>query len=349
MTFDRPGVYELGPSRMEVPVLIQTRQGVVRDMRTLFSEPVTITIEDFPQEGRPAGFSGLVGKFSLEASLSDDTLSVGDSTTLSIRFSGSGAVRHMPDPEFAPLDGIRSYAGAVQFSRTPTTEGTQGVKSVEWALVPQEAGSFVIKPKAISFLNPDSGAYELAEFEHITLAVKPAADTLPVPAPDSAGEAGTPVRRVELLAQDIQTINEAPRFRQGLLSVPSLFLVLVVILLPPLVFLAPILIARRLANNRSLAGISASRKALSLFQKQAGSLPPSQAEALQKALLAYLSARLGLPGGNLTPDEACAVVVQAGADAKDAASLQRIMERLDACVFGCMGETFSGKERDDLL
>jgi hypothetical protein len=349
MTFDRPGVYELGPSRMEVPVLVQTRQGAVRDMRTLFSEPVTITIGDFPQEGRPAGFSGLVGKFSLEASLSDNTLSVGDSTTLSIRFSGIGNVRHMPDPEFAPVEGIRSYAGAVQFSRTPSMEGTQGVKSVEWALVPQEPGNFVIEPKAIAFFNPDSMAYELAEFVPLTLTVKPAAHALPGPATDSAGEAGTSVRRVELLAQDIQTINESPRFRQGFLSGPGLLLVLVVLLLPPLVFMTPILVARHLANNRSLEGITASRKALSLFLKQARSLPQQQAEALQKALLAYLAARLGLPGGSLTPDEASAIVMQAGADAKDASTLKNILERLDACIFGCKDENFSGQEREELL
>lgn len=350
MTFDRPGVYELGPSRMEVPVLVQTRHGAMRDTRPLFSEPVTITIEDFPQDGRPAGFSGLVGKFALEAELSNDTISVGDSATLTIRFSGTGNVRRMPDPEFAPIDSLRSYAGAVQFSRTPSPEGTRGVKSVEWALVPQEPGSFVIEPVAISFLNPDSRAYELAAFKPLTLTVKPAGAALggQAPAADAAG-AGTPVRRVELLAQDIRSINETPRFRKGFMARPTLLPVLIILLLPPFIFMVPLLVARHFANNRSLAGITASRKALSLFLKKARSLPPEQAGALQKALLAYLAARLALPGGNLTPDEACAIVQQAGAPPQEAVDLKKAMERLDACVFGCAGEKFSGQDRDELL
>jgi hypothetical protein len=52
---------------------------------TVSSAPETFTVLPLPDEGRPADFSGAVGKFAISADLSQDKAGEGDPVTLRIR------------------------------------------------------------------------------------------------------------------------------------------------------------------------------------------------------------------------------------------------------------------------
>ena len=68
-----------------------------------------IDIEVRPLPPPPAGFSGLVGSFTIDASMSKQQLKVGESATLRLTVSGNGNVQLIGEPELAELPAFKVY------------------------------------------------------------------------------------------------------------------------------------------------------------------------------------------------------------------------------------------------
>ena len=75
-----------------------------------------------PQEGRPADFGGLVGDFTLAATVEPLELKAGESATLTATVRGRGNAKRIPELKIPSLDGVKIYADQpVQKTRTTTT------------------------------------------------------------------------------------------------------------------------------------------------------------------------------------------------------------------------------------
>jgi hypothetical protein len=91
------------------------------------SAPVALTILPLPEEGRPAGFCGAVGRLSLRGELGAGEVEQGSSVRLVLRVTGEGNLAQFDAPRLA-LDGWRASAAG----------DTQGVseRTLEYDLVP---------------------------------------------------------------------------------------------------------------------------------------------------------------------------------------------------------------------
>ncbi len=139
----------------------------------LESDGQAMPVLPLPEQGRPADFSGAIGRFTIEASASPGTVSVGDPLTLTVRVSGRGNFERLALPGLADIDGWKTYTPSAQF-RSADGVGYEGVKEFEQALIPKDASRKEIPPVSLCYFDPDASAYATANTKAIPVRVEPA-------------------------------------------------------------------------------------------------------------------------------------------------------------------------------
>ena len=88
------------------------------------SDPVNVTVKSLPEEGKPLGFNGTVGKLSMTTSISADSLKANDALTYKIVFKGTGNLKLIDAPKINFPPDFEVYdPKAVNDVRT-TSDGT---------------------------------------------------------------------------------------------------------------------------------------------------------------------------------------------------------------------------------
>jgi len=141
---------------------------------TLNTKPVTITVKPLPEETRPAGFSGAVGNFSVEASLASNTISAQDENTLHVVVKGKGNLPVFAAPPVAWPESITAFDPTAKEEVNKTVSPMTGAKSFDFVFTPKIAGRFTIPAVNFSYFDPATQSYKTAETKPIDLQVSPA-------------------------------------------------------------------------------------------------------------------------------------------------------------------------------
>lgn len=121
--------------------------------------PTALEISPLPKQGRPDDFSGAIGKFKMEASVSPKKAGPGDPVTLRVVISGQGNFEAMGAPALLEGEEWRSYPPSEKFQSSDSINYS-GEKVYEFLLV---ARSDQQQTPGIrfSYLDPDTGNYEI--------------------------------------------------------------------------------------------------------------------------------------------------------------------------------------------
>ncbi len=114
-------------------------QGMFTDTRevTLKTKPVQLEVQPLPKDGRPEDFSGAVGKFTMEATVSPRKAAAGEPVTLKVAVSGQGNFEGMGAPVLTGDEGWRSYPPSDKFQSTDAV-GFTGEKTFEFPLIARQ-------------------------------------------------------------------------------------------------------------------------------------------------------------------------------------------------------------------
>lgn len=278
--------------------------------RRYATEEQTLTVKPLPQAGRPVDFSGLVGRFTLQDSLSTAQLALGDSITWTLVVEGEGNLRDLKLPPLQSPD-FKVY------DDTPTVEvglSPEGrlvsQKTFKRALVPQQAGELTVPPLRLSIFNPVQGAYQTLETRAHPLQVAPDARGQTSLAQSAPAVALARKPEVKLTgAEDILPPHTGPQLGVDVEGGPSSPAGLALLLLPPLLFAGVELSVRARARREGDPALQRRRTALSRAQAAVKALQSgsdegrSRAEALSRILRSYLGDKLGREGTALTPSD----------------------------------------------
>lgn len=151
-------------------------QGLVgAQARELVSEPLTLTAEPLPPEGKPPGFSGAVGRFGVSAAVDRSRVKAGDAVNLTVTVSGTGNLKAAGEPRLPELPAFRVYDTVSGLNIDKKGDVVQGSKVFRTVLVPKVSGTLEIPPVTYSYFDPEKRRYLEASTLPIRLAVEPGA------------------------------------------------------------------------------------------------------------------------------------------------------------------------------
>lgn len=169
-------------------------------------DPVTVSVRPVPEDGRPADFSGGVGRFRFDAHIHPTEVRLGDPITVTLRVEGEGNIDTVGPPAIAESDWFRVYPPRVLQSDL-NDAGTRGRKSYEQILIPRSLEAAEIPALTFSYFDPEAEQFRSIVRGPYRLDVQPAAQ-----ADTSTGTGRLPVGvgPTEVVGQDIRHVQPEP-------------------------------------------------------------------------------------------------------------------------------------------
>ena len=341
----KAGNYGITPSQMSMTAYDhrKSRRGFFDDPFfrsgrpvTISSQPLELKVIPLPEKGKPKGFSGLVGSFKIEATLTPSKIGVGESATLTAHISGKGNVNRIPDLKLPGLDHIKVYADEPVFEARPDLKGLSGFKTMKWALVPEQQGDYEIPPISLSFFDPDTHKYSMVQTPKQPLIVLPAKGKMIMvetgPGKQNGGSKSAK-QGVEELGHDILPLHTSVRNLQARATILSGGLFVWLTLLLPFVLYVSTFLGLRLKKRsvRALPAQRAKKAAKNLMRRCRQER--DDANSLTLCIRDYFNDRFGLVLASLTPDDAADILISKGAGPGTAQKLRVILIELENNIY----------------
>jgi len=136
----------------------------------VLSNLLTFQVEPLPP-GRPEPFSGVVGRLEVTAVLDRDSVDANEAVTLTVRVSGDGNIRVVPDPVLDMPSDFEVFPPEVSESVQALGSGLSGEKIFEYVLIPRAPGEREIPEISFGFFDERAGEYRTATTEQMALTV----------------------------------------------------------------------------------------------------------------------------------------------------------------------------------
>lgn len=160
----RPGTFTLDPWSLKLT--IQTGGGFffgpVRQDLVRRSNPVTLTVSDFPLANRPARFDWLCGSYSFQARPDKSRIAAGEGLTFRVTVSGKGNLRTASPPSLPDLPGCKVYKPKVADDLRVTGTNVEGSRTWEYVLVPLQEGTLHLPSLTLCWFDPEAREYRSA-------------------------------------------------------------------------------------------------------------------------------------------------------------------------------------------
>jgi hypothetical protein len=327
--------------------MIQRR---VPNYRRVFaaSDPIQLVVKELPEEGKPAGFSGAVGKYRVSLATENVRVKVGDPILLKLSVSGTGLLEKLQrpllskEPAFARdfLVNESLAPGDISGDRI-TFEQTIRAKSDSIKEIPSVS---------FPFFDPVRGAYSTARSQPIALTVLP---TTEVTSDDvirfgPTASQGETVQLQERSGGILANYNHLDALHNQTLRWPLLgFLAF-----PPLLYLTVFAVVsrrRKLADDLALARSKAAKKVLKRYMTEARECLSAGElrfyDALAKAVSRFTSDKLNLGAGELTSLDVQMLAQQERIDEETAREIADLLSQCDAGRFAPSAQTADDRRK----
>nr|WP_315159172.1 BatD family protein [uncultured Flavobacterium sp.] len=131
----------------------------------------TINVRPLPEAGKPADFTGAVGKFDFKAIPSKTTLKNGESLDLVLSVAGTGNLKLFTLPKPEVPNALEMYDAVHSEKVSTPLSGMNGKISDSYTIVPQYKGDYVIKPMHFSYFDLGTGTYKTISSSEIKISV----------------------------------------------------------------------------------------------------------------------------------------------------------------------------------
>jgi len=297
------------------------------------SQPSSLTVRPLPEEGRPAGFYGLVGDYEITAEASVTKVNVGDPITLMIKVAG-GFLKPVQWPDLSGVGGPAKDFKIPDQQASPVVEN--GFKVFTQTLRANNDSVTEIPSIELPHFSPTKGRYVVARTRPIPLEV---AHTRILTGADIEGrQSVTLSKEVEAIRQGISANYEDPDC-----LVDRTFSPLAALVSPaygllwagPLIALLASAGARVLGRNdprkqaaarRRKARAVAARRLKTVLAASGSERPAEMVEAMRQ----YVGDCFDRVPGSLTADDCCRIIHQAGGDVDAAGRYRDIMAQYEA-------------------
>lgn len=308
---------------------------------------MTVHVSALPA-GAPASFCGGVGKFTMTAKVSKDSLATHEASSIIITVSGSGNIALVETPKLSLPSELESYDTKTTESIDRSRGGISGVKTYEYPFIPRSYGDFVLPPVSYSYYDTETQKYVTVSSDSLRFKVTPSSDS------------DTPVVSLQapvITKRGVRNISEDIRFiaaKPGKLEPKGRFFVLsglfwgIVALMIVLSCAVWAIGASAAARRADVVGTK-TRKATKMAMKrlhQAQSflkqgIGSAFYEELYRAMLGFVSDKLNMPASDLSKEKISESLASGGVPSE---AVGQFIEVLDACEFARYAPVGSGEE-----
>jgi hypothetical protein len=166
----RAGEIEVGP----YAAAFDATMGAFRSERVVIAcEKVVLRVSALPDVGKPAGFNGLIGRFTIEASAGVSEANVGDPVTLTVSIKGTPPMDRVKAPELELIPGFpEGFKGSPEGWEVKK-DGAASERVFTTTIRPKSDAVTAIPSIPLSFFDTETGAYRTAATAPIPLKVRP--------------------------------------------------------------------------------------------------------------------------------------------------------------------------------
>jgi hypothetical protein len=181
----RAGKIEVGPYRVAFDEVVGQRQRSFFDApwddlsqtrrSVVASNAVTLNVNSLPQEGRPADFDGLIGEYSLDASIAAEEASVGDPVPLTLTIHGPEPLDAVKPPTLESQPEVSTRFKTAPEGWEPSTAAAQtGARTFTTTIRPTSDSVTQVPAIRLPYFDTKSGRYDVALSKPIPLRVRAA-------------------------------------------------------------------------------------------------------------------------------------------------------------------------------
>lgn len=299
----RTGKLTIDPMKMDIVIGVPTGRAdffgnvITKNIKKGFSSvKKVVQPKSLPLEGKPENFTGAVGQFNFDVSLSKDILKANESAQLKLAVNGKGNLKLFELPTLQTPKELETYQPERKESVRVTSNGLSGSFSDTYTVVPQYKGKYKIPEISFSYFNPKTKKYTTIGTDNLFVDVLEGKELVTSLEEDiqkkqpivSSGKNFRYIQTKTILAPKKST-NFYRSYLFYILIISSLLLIPIAILIGKNNEKRKLdVVGLRLRKAEKLA-----KKYLSEAQKQLGKKEAFY-EALERALHNYLKAKLGV-------------------------------------------------------
>ena len=337
------GDITIDPAKFEAVLRVQTQQrarsifddffGSYTNVTKMLTAPgVTIHVSALPS-GKPAGFSGGVGRFTLTPSISQTELQANEAVTIKLDISGSGNMKLIKTPAIDWPEGFEPYDPKVTNDFKTTTSGVSGTKSIEYLAIPRSAGEYTIPAVQFSYFDIDEKAYKTLRTPEYTIRVKRGAGSA-----NDKGEEGVVVNYtqkedIKQLGSDIRYIDTKAPSGKAAHSVQNTDLIWLFYVVPLIIAILLLIVLRKQIKEAADINRMKYKRANKVAQKRlkaaSAALKANDKDAfyaaIESAAWTYLSDRLSIPTADLNKENIAAILAQKGVNETLIAEVKNVL------------------------
>jgi len=305
------------------------------------TEPVKMTIKPLPVVGKPEGFTGAVGKYTMDVLAKPTKLKVGDPITLTINIRGEGNIQTIGEPLLAPegMKDFKAYNFEAKVTITGRGRGIKGEKLFNKVIEPQSEDSGVIPGISFSYFDPELEKYKT--ITHAPIPIEVEHSEIEIPIHLSVEGAGMTKGQVKILTKDILPImSDLYSFENQRSAIyKSPFILAIVFIIPILIVVACIYVQRQRELLHSDVGYARKKRAMAHAQQHLSNAREllqldNSSEfyaALAKTILKHIADKLNVTPAAVTSDNIYDILEKRGVSDD---VIKELRQCLESCDYG---------------
>ncbi len=312
---------------------------------TTSSNAASLQVNPLP-EPRPAGFSGAVGKFTVETALDNELLRTNEAAIYTYTIKGRGNIKYLSEPVVQFPAGIDTY--------TPKTDidasiiggsNMSGIYKTDFTFVPQEVGAFEIEGTDFVYFNPATHQYETVDVPDMPIRVLKGSSAAVAVSQNDIDQSIDDILHIKPIKPADQRMEVYYHFSSAAYWLAYLFVALVLLVII-------VVYRRHIRLEADVAGrklAKASRVATKRLKAARGFMDRHENDkfyaSLSSALWGYLSDKLSISASQLTRDNISSKLEAYGL-AED--KIKDVVDVLDQCEMARFTPTHSDDEVAEL-
>ncbi|HET8753501.1 MAG TPA: BatD family protein [Salinimicrobium sp.] len=336
----KTGELNIEPLTLSVAVEVPTQRRSIFGQRifttvdkTVAAGNKTINVKPLPQNGKPAGFTGAVGKnLDFDVSVDKNSLAATESLQAKVSVSGNGNLKLFDLPKLEVPASMEVYEPQYNEDVQTNLSGMYGSISNTYTIVAQDQGKFILPELSFSYFDLNSKTYKTLKSEEIVIEVeKGPANSVATPGASGGNKqavAATSQFRYIKLDANLKPIGKTSFL--GSLEFWSAFLLPLTLIPLAIIFgRRRKAIANDVAGNRIRKADKLARKYLSEAKRNLGNQEKFYV-SLEKALHNYLKAKLHIQTAEMSKDRIKDLLESRGANP---GTVSQFNELLQSCEF----------------